>query len=257
MLSFRLKSDCTGVEVFNDRERVLVIEVDEISSAIRTLTSFESYINWVHRKRNALSDSSENEMLPTEKKVKDDKAVTQINDENITHANIDEQEEAIGAILCSFENTTQNAELNNETHSPIAKKKKFVLSKPYSASADYDNNTLKSPNMKLIRKVLLDLNAIQFCEQFPATVQYMCIGCVNQCDAPHVLCTSDRKTRIDVTFDTIVLMIDQNKVKNDFIAFFEKEGYQKLDINMFVTLQNLLKNKEWSKQFKRRIDQIV
>ena len=256
MLSFRLKSDCTGVEVIKGRERVLVIEIDEISPTIRTLTSFESYIKWVRRKSNAFSDFSANEMLPTAKKVKEDKAVTQI-DENITDANVKEQEEAIGAILCSFENTSQNVELSNETHSPIAKKKKQVLSESYSTSSDNGNDTLKSPNMKIIRKVLLDLNAIQFCEKFPATVQHMCIGCVNQCDAPHVLCTSDRKTRIDVTFDTIVLMIDQNKVKNDFIAYFEKEGYQKLDINMFVTLQNLLKNKEWSKQFKRRIDQIV
>ena len=69
MLSFRSKSDCSGVDVINNgREVVLVIEIDDISSTIKTLTSFESYINWVRRKSKVSSDSNANKMLSTEKR---------------------------------------------------------------------------------------------------------------------------------------------------------------------------------------------
>ena len=262
MHSFRLRNDGTGVEVLKGGQTVLFIEINELSSTVKALSSFEAYLNWTweqekQNNKNA-SDVRANEHLQEVIKNELDSSAEQFGENSVRELmTAEEQDNAFNSILnsCKEQANINGMEAKIATQSPPLKKKKKV-----SFSTDIDKNTVISqvPNVKLIRSILLDINAKHFHANFPDTVQRLCVGCVNPLEFSHVLCKSDRKVRIEATFDTIVLLINQDDVKQELISHLQNDGYSKFDEKkLFIPLSNLLKNNDWKKKFMRCIDQII
>ena len=114
-------------------------------------------------------------------------------------------------------------------------------------------------DMKTIRDELLEIYCEQFCEKIPTRLTMNCTGCLFGSDArkDHNVCKMmSRKEKIELVFDDVLNELDDSVLKQ-LLTEKRWNGSLPYNENLYIEKNVIIKNSNWIKKLKTRIDKFL
>ena len=150
----------------------------------------------------------------------------------------------------------KSIDANNE-YNPDPKHIKIETYDEYNP--DPKHVKLDYSDMKTIRDELLEIYCEQFCEKIPSRLTMNCTGCLFGSDArkDHNVCKMmSRKEKIELVFDDVLNELDDSVMKQ-LLAEKRWNGSLPYNENLYIEKNVIIKNSNWIKKLKSRIDKFL